>query len=86
MPRYKAIVAYDGTDFFGFQLQTKNGVESARTVQGELNKVVNQMAKSLNHPLKWLAHHEQTRAYTHLDKSCILIFLMILHRITFARG
>ncbi|WAM38442.1 tRNA pseudouridine(38-40) synthase TruA [Leuconostoc pseudomesenteroides] len=52
MPRYKAIVAYDGTDFFGFQLQTKNGVESARTVQGELNKVVNQMAKKPQPPIK----------------------------------
>ncbi|MGO1281146.1 MAG: tRNA pseudouridine(38-40) synthase TruA, partial [Leuconostoc mesenteroides] len=28
MPRYKAVIAYDGAEFFGFQLQTKNGVES----------------------------------------------------------
>ncbi len=45
MPRYKAVVAYDGSEFFGFQVQTKNGVERQRTVQGELNRAVNQMAK-----------------------------------------
>lgn len=52
MPRYKATVSYDGSDFFGFQVQTKHGVECQRTVQGELNKVVNQMAKNPIEPIK----------------------------------
>jgi len=52
MPRYKAIVSYDGSGFFGFQVQTKNGVERQRTVQGELNKAVNQMAKNPTHAIK----------------------------------
>ena len=52
MTRYKAIVAYDGSNFFGFQVQTKSGVEVQRTVQGELNKAVNQMAKQPVTPIK----------------------------------
>lgn len=52
MPRYKAVIAYDGAEFFGFQLQTKNGVESVRTVQGELNKVINKMAKNPSPQIK----------------------------------
>lgn len=43
MPRYKATVAYDGSQFAGFQVQTGSKV---RTVQGELNKAVNTMAKN----------------------------------------
>lgn len=46
MPRYKAIVSYDGSDFYGFQIQTKQGVERDRTVQGELIRAVNQIAKN----------------------------------------
>ncbi|CAK1243333.1 tRNA pseudouridine(38-40) synthase TruA [Fructobacillus fructosus] len=46
MPRYRAVVAYDGSDFLGFQVQSKNGVERHRTVQGELIKAVNQMGKN----------------------------------------
>ncbi|PRY82430.1 tRNA pseudouridine(38-40) synthase TruA [Alkalibacterium olivapovliticus] len=38
--RYKAILAYDGTDFAGFQVQ-----KNARTVQGELEKVLSKIAK-----------------------------------------
>lgn len=34
MVRYKATIAYDGTDFSGFQVQPKG-----RTVQGELEKL-----------------------------------------------
>lgn len=52
MPRYKAIVSYDGSGFFGFQVQTKHGVERQRTVQGELTKAVNQMAKNPTEPIR----------------------------------
>ncbi len=38
MPRYKAVIAYDGTDFCGFQIQA-NG----RTVQDELEKTLFQL-------------------------------------------
>ncbi|MFV0560471.1 MAG: tRNA pseudouridine(38-40) synthase TruA [Enterococcus sp.] len=39
MTRYKAIIAYDGTDFHGFQKQI-----NARTVQEELEKTLTKMA------------------------------------------
>lgn len=39
--RYKAIIAYDGTDFSGFQYQPNR-----RTIQGELEKALTQRAKS----------------------------------------
>lgn len=38
---YKAIIAYDGTDFLGFQIQAQG-----RTVQGELEKVLNKITGS----------------------------------------
>jgi len=38
MVRYKAVIAYDGTDFAGFQRQNE-----ARTVQGELEKTLTRM-------------------------------------------
>ncbi|MCC5894035.1 MAG: tRNA pseudouridine(38-40) synthase TruA [Alkalibacterium sp.] len=38
--RYKAILAYDGTDFAGFQVQ-----KNARTVQGELEKTLSKLSK-----------------------------------------
>ena len=41
MPRYRAIISYDGTNFFGWQVQP-----GKRTVQYEMEKVVNQMAKN----------------------------------------
>ena len=41
MPRYKATIAYDGTDFFGWQVQPNK-----RTVQAEMELVVNKMAKN----------------------------------------
>ncbi|WEV45718.1 tRNA pseudouridine(38-40) synthase TruA [Streptococcaceae bacterium ESL0687] len=37
MTRYKTIISYDGTNFSGFQLQTKQEV---RSIQGELEKVL----------------------------------------------
>lgn len=40
MPRMKAIIAYDGTAFSGYQFQLK-----ARTVQGELETVLKKMHK-----------------------------------------
>ncbi|MDF7637723.1 tRNA pseudouridine(38-40) synthase TruA [Leuconostocaceae bacterium ESL0958] len=52
MYRYRAVLAYDGADFFGFQVQSKNGVERQRTVQGELIKAVNQMGKFPAEPIK----------------------------------
>ncbi len=44
MVRYKAIISYDGTNFFGFQRQLKG-----RTVQGELEKTLSKMA---NQPIE----------------------------------
>lgn len=38
MPRYKAIIAYDGTQFNGFQTQP-----NCRTVQGELERVLRKL-------------------------------------------
>lgn len=38
MPRYKAIIAYDGTQFNGFQAQP-----NCRTVQGELERVLRKL-------------------------------------------
>lgn len=38
--RYKAVLAYDGTGFAGFQIQ-----KNARTIQGELEKVLSKIAK-----------------------------------------
>ncbi|CAK8054716.1 tRNA pseudouridine(38-40) synthase TruA [Eupransor demetentiae] len=52
MPRYMAVVAYDGSGFAGFQIQSKHGVERERTVQGELFKAVNQMAKNPDPAIK----------------------------------
>ena len=36
MPRYKATISYDGTEFYGWQVQP-----GKRTVQLEMEKVVN---------------------------------------------
>ncbi len=40
--RYRAITQYDGTDFLGFQIQAHG-----RTVQGEIEKVLQQVAQSV---------------------------------------
>ena len=47
MPRYKATIAYDGTEFFGWQVQP-----GKRTVQLELEKAVNTMAKNPAEPIR----------------------------------
>lgn len=38
-------ISYDGTDFCGWQEQCKNGIESQRTVQGEIEKVLEKIHK-----------------------------------------
>ena len=40
MPRYKLTVAYDGTEFHGWQRQHRPGEEPLRTVQGVLEKTI----------------------------------------------
>ena len=40
MPRYKVTIAYDGTDFAGFQRQPEQ-----RTIESVLTRVVNKIAK-----------------------------------------
>lgn len=41
---YKLTVAYDGTDFFGWQRQNSE-VKNSRTVQGEIEKALKKMTK-----------------------------------------
>lgn len=41
MTRYKAVVEYDGTNYFGFQRQ----VDEQRTIQGELENVLSQITR-----------------------------------------
>lgn len=43
MPRLKAVLAYDGTAFAGYQIQP-----NARTVQGELEKALTKMHKGMH--------------------------------------
>lgn len=45
--RYKITMAYDGTDFYGFQRQPHK-----RTVEGTLTKIVNKMAKNPDPAIK----------------------------------
>jgi tRNA pseudouridine38-40 synthase len=45
LQRYKLTVAYDGTDFFGWQKQEPKGLEPLRTVQGELDKALVQVLR-----------------------------------------
>ena len=46
MPRYKAIIAYDGTHFHGFQKQPNE-----RTVQEEIEKTLARMNNG--HSMQW---------------------------------
>ncbi|MEE2912630.1 MAG: tRNA pseudouridine(38-40) synthase TruA [Planctomycetota bacterium] len=49
MPRYRFIVAYDGTDFFGWQKQNRPEAESLRTAQEELE---NSLIEILHEPIR----------------------------------
>lgn len=42
-------LSYDGTNFCGWQKQTKEGAETFRTVQGELEKALTKIHK---HPIE----------------------------------
>ncbi len=43
MPRYRALIAYDGTDYFGFQRQR----DEQPTIQGELERVLHSLTNSV---------------------------------------
>jgi tRNA pseudouridine38-40 synthase len=45
MPRYKLTVAYDGTDFHGWQKQHPPGAEPLRTAQGVLEDVIREVVR-----------------------------------------
>lgn len=45
MARYRLLLAYDGTDFHGWQRQEPPGKEPLRTVQGELLRVVRDVVR-----------------------------------------
>jgi tRNA pseudouridine38-40 synthase len=45
MPRYKLTVAYDGTNFHGWQKQHPQDAEPLRTVQGVLEKAVSEVVR-----------------------------------------
>lgn len=49
MPRLKLLIAYDGTDFHGWQRQDPPGKEPLRTVQGVLESVAGAV---LGHPVR----------------------------------
>lgn len=41
MPRYRALIEYDGTDYYGYQRQ----IEGQPTIQGEIENVLNQLTR-----------------------------------------
>ena len=45
MPRYKLTVAYEGTDFHGWQKQEPRNQPPLRTVQGVLERVVSEVVR-----------------------------------------
>lgn len=56
MPRYKAIIAYDGTHFHGFQKQPNE-----RTVQEEIEKTLARMNNG--HSVTVLVQDEQMQGF-----------------------
>ncbi len=45
MPRFRLAVAYDGTEFHGWQKQCPAGVEPLRTVQDVLERTVRDVVR-----------------------------------------
>ncbi|MFW5888783.1 MAG: tRNA pseudouridine(38-40) synthase TruA [Bacillota bacterium] len=60
--RYKAIISYDGSEFFGFQIQNNQ-----RTVQGELTKLINK----INNDNQLVQGASRTDALVHAENQVI---------------
>ena len=69
MTRFKAIVQYDGTNYFGFQVQS-----GPRTIQGELERVIRSLAAQTKldfHPLPLPAILESKKVKLKLNKTSL---------------